>query len=573
MPILAMSAGTVTAVWGNAYIRLPGGGVKAVQVGDKVAGGERIFTDDNGLVEISPNKGASVLLKTVPPDDVDQTLSALDRPDPTDAPAAGLTGGAEGGLQPGLRVERVDEHVSPTTFDLRLEDPGAGADTSASSVDQRALPATFEAAVSPSGPAPELPGLRINTVEVNEAAGEAVFTVTLSQASTLPVTVHFATQDGSAHAGSDFSAVSGTLTFAPGEVSKTITVPVLNDLDAPVYEGTETFTVQLSEPTNAVIAVPTGAGTIRDDGAGSVPGEGLPDDDRPYMLVLYGEPAIEGQPIVFNLVLTHPSTTDVTVSLALQPGANPAESAVPGLDTGTTLSYLSEDGQWLALTGNLTFKAGVTQLQVRVDTIDDHVTEVTEFIRLQATVVSGDVANPRPSDGSPITTANETAILDNDGDANTHPVYSAHLDISSTLADPIKGAAGGTVDVFAWHLDGHVLTSANALPVVDTVKGFDLAPRLSGGDVLDLRDLLQGENTVGGAGNLDHYLHIDTSGPNTLIKVAQNGDFTAGPAAESQRIVLESVNLRTGLGLDSAASDAQVITRLLDQGKLLVDHA
>ena len=100
-----------------------------------------------------------------------------------------------------------------------------------------------------------------------------------------------------------------------------------------------------------------------------------------------------------------------------------------------------------------------------------------------------------------------------------------------------------------------------------TIKDFSLAD----GDKLDLRDLLQNENT----GNLQNYLEFDTSTANTLIKVSPTGAFLFGiatNAAETERIVLENVNLRTGLGLSNQASDQEVINKLLTQGKLLVDQ-
>lgn len=55
------------------------------------------------------------------------------------------------------------------------------------------------------------------------------FTVTLAEATRLPVTVAYATADGTATAGSDYTAASGKLTFAPGETSKTIAVPIIGD--------------------------------------------------------------------------------------------------------------------------------------------------------------------------------------------------------------------------------------------------------------------------------------------------------------------------------------------------------
>jgi hypothetical protein len=87
-----------------------------------------------------------------------------------------------------------------------------------------------------------------------------VFTVSLSAVSGSTVTVDFTTANGSAVAPSDYLSVSGTLTFAPGEVSKQITVQTVGDV---VVEANETFSVNLSNPTNATIAgAGYGLGTI-----------------------------------------------------------------------------------------------------------------------------------------------------------------------------------------------------------------------------------------------------------------------------------------------------------------------
>src|SRR5262249_2682074 len=78
-------------------------------------------------------------------------------------------------------------------------------------------------------PPPPLSTIRMNDVTVTEGnAGvvAATFRVTLSAASTQTITVAYATGNGTATAGSDYQAASGTLTFAPEETSKTITVLV-----------------------------------------------------------------------------------------------------------------------------------------------------------------------------------------------------------------------------------------------------------------------------------------------------------------------------------------------------------
>jgi hypothetical protein len=112
-----------------------------------------------------------------------------------------------------------------------------------------------------------LPSLSISDATVTEGnAGTvtAVFTVTLSAVSVQTVTVSYATASGSATAGTDYVAASGTLTFAPGTTSQTVTVTVNGDT---VPEANETFLVNLSSPTNATIADGQGQGTIVNDDA------------------------------------------------------------------------------------------------------------------------------------------------------------------------------------------------------------------------------------------------------------------------------------------------------------------
>lgn len=94
------------------------------------------------------------------------------------------------------------------------------------------------------------------------AGGIASFIVTLSRPSALTVTVDVATQDGSAVAGLDYQASTTTLTFAPGVVTQTFDVQIIGDLTP---ENNETFSVVLSNPTNATVADSFATGTIIDD--------------------------------------------------------------------------------------------------------------------------------------------------------------------------------------------------------------------------------------------------------------------------------------------------------------------
>jgi Ca2+-binding RTX toxin-like protein len=131
--------------------------------------------------------------------------------------------------------------------------------------------------------------------------------------------------------------------------------------------------------------------------------------------------------------------------------------------------------------------------------------------------------------------------------------------------DTLNGGAGS--DVFRWEFADRGNAGS---PAVDTVVGFSNALPSAGGDVLDLRDLLQGE-TLGGAagGNLTSYLHMSLSGADTLIQISSAGGFASGfnAGAIDQTIVLQGVDL-TGAG---TRSDLQIIQDLLTRSKLVVD--
>ena len=104
------------------------------------------------------------------------------------------------------------------------------------------------------------PGLTVADAEVQETANATLaFAVTLSRAPSGTVTVDYATSDGTATAGSDYTATSGTLAFAAGETEKTVSVPVLDDAHD---EGSETLTLTLSNPSGAYLADGTATGTI-----------------------------------------------------------------------------------------------------------------------------------------------------------------------------------------------------------------------------------------------------------------------------------------------------------------------
>ena len=162
--------------------------------------------------------------------------------------------------------EEGDETFTVTLSDVRnatLVDPEGTGTIRDDDADDDDADDGADGPSSPSG----LPALVIDDVTVAEDGGSAPFTVSLSRQSSAAVTVAYETSDWTATAGSDYTAASGRLTFAPGETRKTIAVPVLADDEE---EGDEIFTVRLSDARNAALADHEGTGTIRDDEHGAL---------------------------------------------------------------------------------------------------------------------------------------------------------------------------------------------------------------------------------------------------------------------------------------------------------------
>jgi hypothetical protein len=147
-------------------------------------------------------------------------------------------------------------------------------------------------------------------------------------------------------------------------------------------------------------------------------------------------------------------------------------------------------------------------------------------------------------------------------------------------ADTLSGGAGDDIltgDAGTLFSDIFKFTLADAgsagAPATDTITDFSTAAANSGGDVLDLRDLLSGENQSSGlTGNLANFLHFESSGANTIVHISSSGGFGGGytPGAEDQKVIL-SGDLYAAANLTLDATDQQIINDLLGKGKLITD--
>ncbi len=199
--------------------------------------------------------------------------------------------------------------------------------------------------------------------ETDSGTVEATFTITLNPAAVEITTVNYATVDGSATAPSDFTAAAGSLSFAVGESSKTITIAVVGEDE---NEGDETFSVQLSNPVNGVILDGEGICTILTDdylspvitsslSADAFLGNSfsyqITADNSPRSFALVNPPAgmvIDSDSGVISWEPTITGTVSVQIS-AINPG---------GVDTQTLVIEVRNDPVQLSLNTDLAVSKG-----------------------------------------------------------------------------------------------------------------------------------------------------------------------------------------------------------------------
>jgi glucose/arabinose dehydrogenase len=242
----------------------------------------------------------------------------------------------------------------------------------------------------------------VSVTEGDAGTVAATFTVSLSAAIVGSVTVQYATAAGTAVAGTDYTTVSGTLTFPPGTLTRTVTVPVLADL---LDEDNETFVVNLSNATGATIADAQGQGTIVDN------------DPAPALSA--GDcSVVEGNagttPCSFGVSLSPVSGRTVTVAYSTQGG-----SATSGVD-------------FTAASGTLTFPAGTTSMPLNVMVQGDVAVETDEAFALTLSSPTNATLADAQGDGT---------ILDDDAPSLT----SLELTHGALV---VADVAGGTPDFY-----------------------------------------------------------------------------------------------------------------------------
>ncbi|MFN2576855.1 MAG: Calx-beta domain-containing protein [Pyrinomonadaceae bacterium] len=209
-----------------------------------------------------------------------------------------------------------------------------------------------QATINDNDPAPSLSVNDASVAEGNSGMTSLTFIVMLSTASGQTVTVSYATADNTATSPSDYQPASGTLTFNPGDTTKAVTVLVNGDSDV---EQSETFFINLTTPSNAVISDNQGQGTILND-------------DSAVISITPSVSVSEG----------NSGTTNATFIVTLSPASTQT----------VTVDYLTADGSakstsdYQSTSGTLTFNPGDSSKTIDVPVNGDLLVEPDESFTL-----------------------------------------------------------------------------------------------------------------------------------------------------------------------------------------------
>ena len=251
----------------------------------------------------------------------------------------------------------------------------------------------------------DTPTLTIADADATEDDEEITFTVQLNVASSLVVTVDWATADGTATQGADYAETTGTLTFDALETEQTITVSLLDDA---LDETDETFTVTLTNAANATLDDAEATGTITDN------------DDTPALTIADAQAAEGDREITFAVTLGAVSGLAVTV------------------DWTTADGTATADADYTAAEGSLTFAPGQTEATIAVVVFNDALDEGAETFSVALSnpanaTIADDTATGTITDDDPSV---EKAWLARFGRTTASQVMDA-------VSDRLTGRSGG----------------------------------------------------------------------------------------------------------------------------------
>lgn len=673
MPNLVMSAGRVTAVWGQAFLIQPDGQLLPLKVGDILPDEARVLTSDDGIVEIAPDPTVAAVAPTeAPVTDVDQAITNLDQGLDDAAPAAGLSGGGEGGLLPGLRVDRVSEDVTPVTLGTNpIEQPLGGLPSYQTGPRAQVEPTPLSPTDTTPGPTPSPIVLADQNAVATALDTNLMIVLDVSRSMLNPSGIQ-----GLSRLDASIQAIRELLDRYDqyGDVAVRL---VTFSNDATVHGNSWLTvdaakallqTVQVQDATNydfalsaaqAAFGTPTGklsnaqnVSYFLSDGnptlSSAYPvknvhyqsanltqpslGDGIDATEEASWINFLEAHHIRSYAIGMGTDVTQPYLDPIAHDAQASAGMNGVVvtdfAQLANVLTGTTQDVVNGN---LSLAGSLATSLGVHFDHVASITVDGvtHTFDAAQpdwsittalggtfSINLATGVYSYETHHTVAGIGSESMSFTLSDTSGNTGSATLriqvdHALVregGASDDLINGLAsgdllmggagqdliqggdghdillgqdgnDRLVGGAGNDIlgggkgsdmliggdghDVFVWRL-------GDANGATDVIQDFKVASPADAGDVLDLRDLLQGEHAGVGGNNLDQYLSFARSGNDTVIQVSVSGHVSTG---SDQQIVLQNVDLWSQLSLDASASSTTVIQQLLNHKQLVVDQA
>jgi hypothetical protein len=207
------------------------------------------------------------------------------------------------------------------------------------------------------------PSISVPDVVVGESEGSVTVPVTLNAPGLSTVTVQYSNSNGSAANNNDYTAVAGTLTFDPGQMTKNVVVPILNDAGP---EGFETFTLNLGNPTSSVISKATAQIAVVDN------------DTIAATPVLYAR----------DVTVDESSGSATVVVMLGGPAGRASAGTVTASYTATNIEATA-GSDYTATSGAVTFTAGQTVKRITVPITDDAGAEAPERFRFTLSSPSG----------------------------------------------------------------------------------------------------------------------------------------------------------------------------------------
>jgi hypothetical protein len=406
----------------------------------------------------------------------------------------------------------------------------------------------------PANRAPAMTIGDVTTAEGNTGTHLAVATVKLSAASTQTVTAHWATSDGTATAGLDYTARAGTVTFLAGRTTAAVAVTIIGNT---LSQTNRTFVMTLSAPTNAVITDDQGIGTIVDDDPLS------------------------------SLAITDTSvaqSTGSTVTAQLTVSLTPASGQV------ITVPYSTVDGtavapkDYQAASGVLTFAPGQTVMTVPVTVQDDRFAEPTRTFGVALGTATGATVSRASgtitvtNTGPPMPTVNisDVTVGEGGGNAVLTLTRSGLMTYASTVSwTTVDGTAtSGTDYVGASGTVTFAPGQAVATVTVAVVQGTINEADESFSVLLSNPDAVVLSNTSGTATIVSNvaYPVVSISGGGTLVEgagmlyPAKVATFTVSLSAPSGRTVTVGLNT-TPVTSDASDFVATSTTVTFDPGQ------